>query len=114
MQMRALRPRRCTAAQRARPPDLSSVVKLDPARALLVSASQLVAVCFLPLCLCVRVSPPSGHSDGTARMPYTALVNDKDYGYGRMLVANSTAIQWQFLRSADNSVADSIWIYKQH
>lgn len=47
-------------------------------------------------------------------MPYTALVNDKDYGYGRMLVANSTAIQWQFLRSADNSVADSIWIYKQH
>lgn len=61
-----------------------------------------------------RVSLPSGHSDGTARMPYTALVNDKDYGYGRMLVANSTAIQWQFLRSADNSVADSVWIYKQH
>jgi len=54
-----------------------------------------------------------GHSTGSP-LPYTAFIDQSNYGFGRMLVANSSAIRWQFIRAQDGGVADEIWIKKTH
>jgi len=46
--------------------------------------------------------------------PYTAMLDNSDFGYGTLHVANATAMHWQYFRSTDNSVLDDIWIYKTH
>ena len=37
---------------------------------------------------------------------------EMNYGYGRVTVANGSALLWQFIRNIDGSVADSVWMYK--
>lgn len=54
-----------------------------------------------------------GHSHDTPQ-PYTALIDDTDFGYSKLSVLNRTAIQWQFFRATDNSLGDNIVIIKSH
>ncbi len=35
-----------------------------------------------------------------------------NFGYGRVMVANSSALLWEFVRNVDKSVSDSVWIHK--
>lgn len=35
-----------------------------------------------------------------------------NYGYGRVTVANRSALLWEFIRNFDGSVADSVWMHK--
>jgi hypothetical protein len=55
----------------------------------------------------------SGHQSGSAK-PFTAFIDDTDYGYGKMFVANATAINWRFFHATDGTVGDDIWITKSH
>jgi hypothetical protein len=42
---------------------------------------------------------------------------DDDFGFGRITIANSSAMHWEFIRNKDNnnrgSVVDEIWIWKK-
>ena len=37
---------------------------------------------------------------------------EKSYGYGKMSVLNRTALHWEYFRSHDGSLADSVWLTK--
>ena len=37
---------------------------------------------------------------------------EQNFGYGRVSVANSSAMLWEFIRNSDKAVADSVWITK--
>jgi len=54
-----------------------------------------------------------GHTTGKAK-PMTAYVDDKDYGYSRATVYNSTTLLWQFFHASDNTLGDQVTIYKEH
>jgi len=55
------------------------------------------------------------HSSAPAKnLPYTALVNAKDFGYGRLVVHNASTIDWQMYRSSDQSIMDQITLVKQN
>lgn len=54
-----------------------------------------------------------GHSTGS-QQDYTALIDDSDYGYGRLTLTNRSALTWQFFRSSDRSLADQITLVKEH
>lgn len=54
-----------------------------------------------------------GHEHSVTPAPDSAFLDEADFGYGRLTVSNSTAMRWQFVRAADGSVADDIWITRQ-
>eukprot|EP00045_Choanoeca_perplexa_P008355 m.77324 g.77324 ORF g.77324 m.77324 type:complete len:690 (-) comp14462_c0_seq1:72-2141(-) len=37
---------------------------------------------------------------------------DNDFGYGRVTVANTTAMHWEYVRTKDNRTVNDAWIYK--
>eukprot|EP00730_Choanoeca_flexa_P015567 TRINITY_DN7178_c0_g1_i1.p1 TRINITY_DN7178_c0_g1~~TRINITY_DN7178_c0_g1_i1.p1 ORF type:complete len:681 (+),score=128.81 TRINITY_DN7178_c0_g1_i1:193-2235(+) len=37
---------------------------------------------------------------------------DNDYGYGRVTVANETAMHWEYVRTKDNMTINDAWVYK--
>jgi hypothetical protein len=49
---------------------------------------------------------------------WTEVFIKQDYGYGRITVANSTALLFQFVKAGDESdttsgvVRDSVWIFR--
>ena len=54
-----------------------------------------------------------GHSTGTKKA-YTALIDNTDYGYGKLSVNNRTSLTWQYFKATDKSLVDEIAIYKEH
>lgn len=50
---------------------------------------------------------------GTYDAPWSVHF-EASYGYGRVKVANSSALLWEFIRDRDRTVADSVWIIKNH
>lgn len=46
--------------------------------------------------------------------PYSRYFNDTLYGWGYLTFLNSTHLTWNFVNSADNTVIDSMTLYKQH
>ena len=42
-----------------------------------------------------------------------SMYREINYGYGRVTVANSTALHWEWIRNKDDVVADEVWIYKK-
>jgi len=55
-----------------------------------------------------------GLSPSVKPLPYTAKIINSDYGYGKLSVANTTSIRWQYMRATDGAVVDDIWIHKRH
>ena len=51
-------------------------------------------------------------SAGTYDVPWSVHF-EANYGYGRVRVANSSALLWEFVRNRDRTVADSVWIVKK-
>lgn len=55
-----------------------------------------------------------GLTKGDTPAAFSAYMDDTDFGYGIMSVANSSAIHWQYFRAQDNSISDDVWIIKKH
>ena len=50
---------------------------------------------------------------GNITAPYTAFVNGDDFGVGLLHVTNATHLNWQWYRSSDKKLLDSITIVKE-
>jgi len=50
-----------------------------------------------------------GHASGSGQ-DFSAFIDDTNFGFGKLTVANSTAIQWQFISAQDGSVLDEVWV----
>ena len=44
-------------------------------------------------------------------MPWS-VYHENDYGYGRVTVANSTSLMFEWIRNKDNVVRDHVWLHK--
>jgi len=54
------------------------------------------------------------HSQGDFDPSISAFLNDKDYGFGKLSLANSSALNWQWFRATDGAMADQVTIIKHH
>ena len=41
-----------------------------------------------------------------------SLYHRTEYGYGRVTVANKSAIHWEWVQNTYNKVMDSLWLFK--
>lgn len=56
-----------------------------------------------------------GHTLDPSTIPdWNAASDDKHYGYGMLTVYNSSTIQWGFYKSVDDSLVDSITLFREH
>jgi len=53
-----------------------------------------------------------GHTPDVPILPYSALIDNSDYGYGILSVVNRTTLNWEFRRGTDKSLVDQIMIVK--
>lgn len=53
-----------------------------------------------------------GHNVG-AELDMDAVLDQSDFGYGKMMVANSTHLRWQFFGATDGALLDEVWINKE-
>ncbi|KAJ6151267.1 hypothetical protein N7470_007861 [Penicillium chermesinum] len=42
----------------------------------------------------------------------TAVLNQKEYGFSKLTVANATALKWEYIRGSDGKAGDSLWLLK--
>jgi hypothetical protein len=55
------------------------------------------------------------HNDPTSHTPQDwAKVWSNDYGYGRVIVYNSTHVYWEQYSGLDKNVIDYVWVIKNH
>jgi len=55
-----------------------------------------------------------GHSPGVQNTTISAVFDDVDYGYSRLHIHNRTHFQWEFYRSSDDQLVDSLWVIRQN
>lgn len=65
------------------------------------------------------VNGAAGNTEGHKYEPETkpdwnVASNNKDFGYGIMTIHNSSTLEWGFYKSVDDSLVDSITLYRQH
>jgi acid phosphatase len=54
----------------------------------------------------------SEFSTGQSQQNITAVLNNKDYGFSKLTVVNSTALKWEYIRGDDGKVGDSLMLLK--
>lgn len=54
----------------------------------------------------------SEFSSGQSQKNITAVLNNKDYGFSKLTVFNSTALKWEYIRGGDGKVGDSLMLLK--
>jgi hypothetical protein len=51
-------------------------------------------------------------SSGESQASYTAVLDQVNYGFNKLTVYNSTAIQFEFIAGDNGSVGDNLWLLK--